>query len=155
MPDWLTHVLFAWALWNFLSLRLNLRYRGVFIAGSLLPDVKTVDMISPVDFDPFLVIFHTPLGAIITSGLLSMSLFRGTDKQARIFQALGISSLFHFLLDLQVSSMEGRVMLFFPLSFDSYSFNIFVQEDLTFLYFAILALLLSFLGKRIRNSNKL
>lgn len=133
---------------------MNLIYRGVFIAGSLLPDIKTVDMLGLVDFDAFLGVIHTPLGAIITSGALSMALFRDTAKQARIFQVLGASSLFHLLLDLQVSSMDGRVMLFFPFSFDSYSFNIFAQEEFTFLYVAIFALLLSFLVQRIWNSEK-
>jgi hypothetical protein len=58
MPDWLTHVLFAWALWNILSLS----------------------------------VFHTPVGALITSGIISMALFRERIKQAHIFIALGTGS---------------------------------------------------------------
>jgi hypothetical protein len=116
MPDWLTHVLFAWALWNILSLS----------------------------------VFHTPVGALITSGIISMALFRDRIKEAHIFIALGTGSLFHLLLDLMVKSMDGRVMLFFPFSFESYSFNIFAQEDFIFLYIAIVVVLMSFGIRRYR-----
>lgn len=148
MPDWLTHVLFAWALWNFLSLKFNMRCRGVFLAGSLLPDIKNINMVSPVDLEPYLGIFHTPVGALITSGIVTAVFFKDSKRRAHIFLALGTASLFHLLLDLLISSMDGRVMLFFPYSFISYSFNIFMQEDLTLLYAASLALLLSFIAVR-------
>jgi len=154
MPDWLTHVLFAWALWNFLSLKFNMRYRGIFLAGSLLPDIKNASMLSSVDLEPYLGIFHTPVGALITSGILSTVLFRDGVKQTHIFLALGTGSLFHLLLDLLVSSMDGRVMLFFPASFTSYSLNVFMQEDLTLLYAASLALLVSFIAIRARCKTK-
>lgn len=133
MPDWLTHVLFAWALWNILSLKFNMPFRGVFIVGSLLPDIDKVEMMIPVNAEPFLSVFHTPVGALITSGIISRALFRDHIKQAHIFIALGIGSIFHLLLDLMGKSMDGRVMLFFPFSFGSYSFNIFAQEDFMFL----------------------
>src|SRR5659263_235808 len=113
MPDWLTHVLFAWALWNFLSLKFNVKYKGVFLAGSLLPDIKTINMLYPLDLGYILTIFHTPLGALIISGILSHSIFTDRIKQTQIFIILGASSLFHLLLDLMISSMEGRVCLLY------------------------------------------
>lgn len=154
MPDWLTHVLFAWALWNFLSLKFNVKYKGVFLAGSLLPDIKTINMLYPLDLGYILTIFHTPLGALILPGILSQSIFTGRIKQAQIFILLGASSLFHLLFDLMISSMEGRVMLLFPFSFKSYSFNIFMQEDFTLLYIAFTTLVISFIAQISRSVPK-
>lgn len=146
MPDWLNHVLFAWALWNILSLKFNMPFIGIFITGSLLPDIDKVEVMIPFNAEPFLSVFHTPVGALITSGVISMAILR--DGQAHVFLALGIGSISHLLLDLMVKSMDGRVMLFFPFSFVSYSLNIIAQKDFMFLYLAMAVFLMSFIVMR-------
>lgn len=152
MPDWLTHVLFAWALWNIISIKFNILYRGVFLTGSIVPDIKIVYLLFP-KIESYLSVFHTPIGIIIISGILARLAFKDNVKKAYIFLVIGISSLFHLFLDLLVNSMEGRVMLFFPFSFNYYSLNIFMQEDFTFLYFAFLALFTSLVFRRLRGKN--
>lgn len=124
-----------------------------FILGSILPDLPTraLDIaLSPfrVEKGWFFLTYHTPIGLILFSYLLSF-LF---EEKIRILVFGGIlgGSVFHLFLDsLQESFYYSNDFVFFPFSFRTFSLNLFYYNDTSYLsIFIFLSFVFVFILKK-------
>jgi len=123
MPDWLTHTLVGWMTGKTIK-----RDIGLIVAGSLIPDLTKINLAFQYFntnlrqiFDPF----HTPAVAFIVAGLFSL-LFRDFKKA---FIALSIGLLTHFILDFCLIHVSSQIMLFFPISWNTWQYPLIHPED--------------------------
>ena len=131
MPEWLTHVIFAYLVFKLCSLRyrsLDGADMALVLMGSILPDFSKIDLafgVAGMDIQNMVDPLHTPIGSILVAGLLSL-LFQNCSKA---FMLLVIGAGTHLLLDTMESQIAGGIMLLFPLSWNRYSLAILPNDD--------------------------
>lgn len=137
MPDLLTHTLFVYPL----KFKVK-KFTPIILLGAVLPDI--LSRIPSVLF-PFQskirwaqAALHTPMALLLIC--LLVSLFFQEKLRINIFKYLFIGSSTHFLLDLLQKSLTTGCFLFFPFSFDSFSFSLIWPNDIVLLIFPLLVL---------------
>lgn len=130
MADWLTHILIGWTFVELVSLRIPevRKYRWLVIVGSVLPDLGNFTLLlggTGEAISLYLAPLKTPVG--ITLLILAASLLLRRRKQKLAFVLLAAGSYLHLLGDFLIRSLNGRLMLFFPFSFELYGLNVFEQ----------------------------
>lgn len=120
MADWLTHVLFAYAVFRVASWFvhwLDERWIAVGVVGSILPDLSrlkllvdadTVENLVGVGFDWSGI--HTLGGIVLLSGIGAL-LFRERAEQRNAFTLLVAGSLSHIVVDLPQQYADGNMIL--------------------------------------------
>ena len=128
MPDWLVHLGFAYAVARLIKLR-DLK---LLFLGSLLPDLSRVALyftdffhLDPISSHLYFVPFHTPFMAAVVGSVIS--LFSKNFKKS--FFLIFLGAIFHLALDLTQYRMGNGVLLFYPLSFRQFYFNLFWSGD--------------------------
>lgn len=123
MADWLTHSLVGWIMGK------PFRSGFVFVViGSLIPDLVKIYLAftwlglnSYGMFEPL----HTPLGACLVAGILALAF----PKPRTTIMFLGFGITTHFILDFFLVHADGGIRLFFPLSWQGYSFSLYKADD--------------------------
>lgn len=143
MPEWLTHVLFAWILFEVIQLKFGLknRYLPVILIGAVLPDIENFFALligdSAVVLNPslhFIVshgIAHTPV--ILLPALFVASFWKKDFKP--VFLLISIGAVSHLLLD-TISTASG-IMWLWPLSWNRFGLSLCLN-DWMFLPFVML-----------------
>lgn len=151
MPDWITHVLLGWAAVEVISFKYPrvLRYRGIALIGSILPDLGHFTLLLGETGSRLSLYFfplHSPLGA----GLLILGIsFLTRRKYLRlILPLLALGAYLHLAADFLIVTLTGKLPLLFPFSFDLFGSGIFYQGGWIFPIIAgILAISTSILRK--------
>jgi len=123
MPDWMFHI----ALPYLLATLFKVKEKRLVVFGSLMLDISSLlfafneftNLFNQLSLVNYLTMTHSILGALLFAlafGFLTTSFLRG-------FVILFISGLFHIFLDLFQYGADVR--LFWPLSFEKFSFPIF------------------------------
>ena len=144
MPDWLAHVLFAYALSKVLEIRFNSfrkEYTAIVVAGSLVPDVVKVGLIFGwfgVNIRDFIAALHTPVCSLLVAGLVSLLFY----ESAAVFLLLVLGFTTHYALDFLMGHVSGGMLLLFPFSWEGYQLGLIqVDNYMVALVVVILAIL--------------
>ncbi|MFX1536652.1 MAG: hypothetical protein ACFFDI_20740 [Promethearchaeota archaeon] len=144
MPDWVTHIISCWFLYQLLVkleyISHDRHFEMLMLIGSILPDVNRLYLIEDIllFFLPFFtseqlllffLVFHTPVGSILVAGAITQ--FFDEKKKAFLFSVAGIIT--HFVLDSLLTSIKGGVLFFFPLSFVPIQFKIIHSLDISYM----------------------
>lgn len=149
MPDWLTHILFAYILCVVLSFKFSSfkdnRNVAVVMVGSLVPDLVKVELLFNwigVEVGDFVAPLHTPVGSVLSAGLVSL-LFYGTIT---VFSLLVLGLTTHFMLDLLLGHVSGGMLMLFPFSWNEYQLGVINSGDynITVVVLAVAVVLLAF-----------
>lgn len=135
MADWLTHVLIAWSAVEVISLGFPeaRRFRGIALIGAIVPDLNNFTLFmgeTGTRISQFLVPVQTPVGVILVI-LVLMFLVREESRKVTL-ALLALGAYLHVAADFLIRTLNGKVILFFPFSFDLYGFGIFEQGGLVF-----------------------
>lgn len=142
MPDWLTHVLIGWGIFNLLTLRISDidPFRPVIIVGSVLPDLWYAQMIVfqlGIDLSWYLYILHTPIGSVIMSLLIGLIFLKDNVwKRGTLFLMIG--AIIHLILDVLLKHINGGHYLLFPFSLRLFELDLFWPESFAFLIIALI-----------------
>ena len=100
----------------------------LFYLGTMLPDLLTRPwyILFPVTKD-WTLVFHTPLGMLITSGCIAL-LFTPHLRKSAFLNLIGGGGL-HFLLDSLQKQIYGNNFWLFPLSYKNFEIGIAWAED--------------------------
>lgn len=132
MPDLITHVALSHLVIRPFDLRASnpeqFSIRILFYLGTVLPDLLTRPwyILFPVTKD-WTLVFHTPLGMLITSGCIAL-LFTPRLRKSAFLNLIGGGSL-HFLLDSLQKQIYGNNFWLFPLSYKNFEIGIAWAED--------------------------
>jgi hypothetical protein len=128
MPDWVVHLGFAYIMARLIKLR-DLK---LFFLGSILPDIGRVALyfanfahLNPISSSSYVAVFHTPFMAALVASVISS--FSKNFKKCWILIFLG--AIFHLALDLTQYRIGNGVLLFYPISFKQFYFNLFWSGD--------------------------
>lgn len=142
MPDWLTHVLIGWGIFNLLTLRISDidSFRPAIIVGSVLPDLWYAQMIVfqlGIDLSWYLYILHTPIGSVIMSLLIGLIFLKDNVwKRGTLFLMIG--AIIHLILDVLLKHINGGHYLLFPFSLRLFELDLFWPESFAFLMIALI-----------------
>ena len=133
MPDLVTHV----AVSHLIKRPFELKDRGeskvpfriLFYLGTVLPDILTRPwyILFPVTKD-WTFPFHTPVGMIVTSGLIAFFFERSMRKKA--FTNLSVGAGLHFLLDALQTYTTYSVFWIFPFSYQTFGFGLAGADEI-------------------------
>jgi hypothetical protein len=130
VSDWLTHVGAAYGPGRlFLPGRLRL-----VLIGGILPDIGTplVVLANLLHLHPGAVeSYLQPMQAPIPTFMLAAAIALLTVGRRRSFAALLLGVAIHYALDLSQVRYGGGIYLFYPLNFDSPSFDLYWPESVT------------------------
>ncbi|MFX1255495.1 MAG: metal-dependent hydrolase [Promethearchaeota archaeon] len=144
MPDWITHIISCWFLYQlfvkFEYISHERHFEMLMLVGSVLPDINRLYLIgdsllfflpffTPEQVSLFFLVFHTPIGSILGAGVITQ--FFDEKKKAFLFSVAGIVT--HFILDSLLTSIKGGVLLFFPITFVPIQFKIIHSLDLSYM----------------------
>lgn len=141
MPDWLTHVLVGWGIFNLLTLRKSdiEPFRPAIIVGSVLPDLWYVRMIIfplGIDLSWYLYVLHTPIGSVLMSLLIGLIFLKeNVWKRGTLFLIIG--AIIHLILDVMLKHINGGHYIFFPFSLRVFELDLFWPESFSFLMIAL------------------
>lgn len=141
MPDWLTHVLVGWGIFNLLTLRKSdiEPFRPAIIIGSVLPDLWYARMIIfqlGIDLSWYLYILHTPIGSVLISLLIGLIFLKDNIwKQGTLFLMIG--AIIHLILDVMLKHINGGHYLLFPFSLRLFELDLIWPESFAFLIIAL------------------
>jgi hypothetical protein len=128
MPDWLVHLGFAYIMASLIKLR-DIK---LFFLGSLLPDIGRLALyfadfahLNPISSSSYFAVFHTPFMAALVASVVSS--FSENFKKCWVLIFLG--AIFHLVLDLTQYRMGNGILLFYPISFKQFYFNLFWSGD--------------------------
>ncbi len=128
MPDWVVHLGFAYIMARLVKLR-DLK---LFFLGSILPDIGRVALyftdlahLNPISSSSYVAVFHTPFMAALVASVISS--FSENFKKCWVLIFLG--AIFHLALDLTQYRIGNGVLLFYPISFKQFYFNLFWSGD--------------------------
>ncbi len=134
MPEWLTHVLFAWLLFELISLKFKLKkkYLAVILIGAILPDIEKVfafffsdNLIASYPSLQFISahgIMHTSM--ILLFGIFIASFWKKDFKISASFVSIGILS--HLFLD--TMSTGTGIMWLWPLSWERFGLSLYWSD---------------------------
>ncbi|MFX0095109.1 MAG: metal-dependent hydrolase [Candidatus Hodarchaeota archaeon] len=144
MPDWITHIIVCWFLYQFL---VKLEYithdrhlEMLMLLGATLPDLNRTFLIGeflrlfisfPI-YDAYF-IFHTSVGSILVAGII-VQFF---DERKKSFGFILIGLVTHFALDSLLFSIAGGTMLFFPLTTAKIHLNLLYSDDMSYMFLAL------------------
>jgi hypothetical protein len=124
MPDWVVHLGFAYIMARLIKLR-DLK---LFFLGSILPDIGRLALyftdfahLNSISSSSYLAVFHTPFMAALVASVIST--FSKNFKKCWVLIFLG--AIFHLALDLTQYRIGNGVLLFYPVSFKQFYFNLF------------------------------
>jgi len=128
MPDWVVHLGFAYIMARLIKLR-DLK---LFFLGSILPDIGRVALyftdfahLNPISSSSYVAVFHTPFMAALVASVIST--FSKNFRKCWVLIFLG--AIFHLALDLTQYRIGNGVLLFYPISFKQFYFNLFWSGD--------------------------
>lgn len=130
-PDWLTHVLVAWTLSRLLQIRFRQfdeKNTAIVMVGALVPDIVKIGLLFDffrINAWNFLAPFHTPVGALLSSALISL-LFQ---ESSLAFGMLVLGASTHFALDFCLKHVAGGMLLLFPFSWQGYQVGLFQSDN--------------------------
>jgi hypothetical protein len=133
MPDWFTHTLVGW-----ITGKTTKQDVALIVIGSLIPDLEKISLVFNwfgMSVNPFFTPIHTPIGALLFAGILSM-LFGDIKKT---FLVLGIGIATHFILDFLLIEVHGGVQFLFPFSWDGWQYFLIDPFDHRVTLIALLA----------------
>lgn len=150
MADWLTHILLALAAFEAISLRYPKikDYRPMFLIAAILPDLGNFTLFLGEfgsKISTYFYPLHSPLGIILLIG--GISFVFSQEHRRNILLTLMLGSGLHLILDFFVISLNGKIPLFFPLSFETRGFGVFYQGGWIFPIISVLAVLIVFGAK--------
>jgi len=158
-PDWLTHVLVAWTLSRLLQIRFKQfddKSTAIVMVGALVPDIVKIATLFDffrINACNFLAPFHTPVGALLSSALISL-LFQ---ESSLAFGMLVLGASTHFALDFCLKHVAGGMPLLFPFSYDSFDAFVLMNDwssASVIIPILLLALLGFFVGKEVTRGTK-
>ena len=156
-PDWLTHVLVAWTLSRLLQIRFRQfdeKNTVIVMVGALVPDIVKIGLLFDffrINTWNFLAPFHTPVGALLSSALISL-LFQGSSLA---FGMLVLGASTHFALDFWLKHVAGGLPLLFPFSWQGYQVGLFqVDNYLPCLVALILASFVLFITRCLKRQHR-
>lgn len=117
MPDWLTHTMIGWITGKVLKKEV-----GLVAIGSLIPDLVKLNHFAlsfEVDLSSIFSPFHTPAGSLLVAGIFSL-FFLETKK---VFAALVLGVVTHFLLDFFLIGATRGIQFLFPFSWEYWRLN--------------------------------
>ena len=128
MPDWVVHFGFAYIMARLIKLR-DLK---LFFLGSILPDIGRVALyftdlahLNPISSSSYVAVFHTPFMVALVASVISS--FSENFKKCWVLVFLG--AIFHLALDLTQYRIGNGILLFYPISFKQFYFNLFWSGD--------------------------
>jgi len=128
MPDWVVHLGFAYIMARLIKLR-DLK---LFFLGSILPDIGRVALyftdlahLNPISSSSYVAVFHTPFMVALVASVISS--FSENFKKCWVLVFLG--AIFHLALDLTQYRIGNGILLFYPISFKQFYFNLFWSGD--------------------------
>jgi hypothetical protein len=141
MPDWLIHIGTGYLI----SRNICREEISLALIASIFPDVISRIEVVLFDFFHFYALesfsfdcFHTPLMLACLSAAIAFL----TTKPGRIFAFLFGFSLLHLFLDMLEVHVPGfGVLLFFPFSYQAYSFDLFYLRGIGYLVVYVFFLL--------------
>lgn len=157
MPDWLTHVLVGWGIFNLLTLRKSEieAFRPAIIVGSILPDLWYAQMIIfqlGIDISWYFYILHTPIGSVLVSLLIGLIFLKDNVwKRGTLFLMIG--AIIHLILDVMLKHINGGHYLLFPFSLRLFELDLFWPESFAFLMLALVFWGITYLLTNNRKSN--
>ncbi len=122
MADGLTHVLLAWVLVELLSIKYPwvMKYRSLVLVGSVLPDIGNFKIFfgefGASELYYLFMPFHSIVGALLLVGIVTM-VFK-EEFRKRVFMLLAAGVAVHLIADYFIIFLEGKLPLFFPLTFE-------------------------------------
>lgn len=130
MPDWITHVLLAWAAVEVISFKYPrvLKYRGVVLIGSVLPDLGHFTLLlgeTGSRLSYYFFPLHSPLGIGLL--ILGISFLARKNYRRLILPLLALGAYLHLATDFLIVTLTGKLPLLFPFSFDLFGYGIFYQ----------------------------
>jgi hypothetical protein len=131
MPDWLTHSLIGWITGKSFKKEV-----GLVAIGSLIPDLVKLNhfaLLFEVDLSSIFNPFHTPAGSVLVAGIFCL-FFLETKK---IFVALVLGIITHFLLDFFLIGATRGIQFLFPFSWEYWRLNE-IMVDYRFTGFVLL-----------------
>lgn len=127
MAEWMTHVLFAFALFTIASWYsgwIGKQWVAVAMIGSILPDLSRFKLLASNEIVSYLVGsqfawsgIHTLAGVVLLSGIGAV-MFETSENHRRAFGMLLAGALVHFVVDLPQRYADGRMIA------NSYTFPI-------------------------------
>jgi hypothetical protein len=154
MPEWLTHVLFAYILCSILGMGLKIKLfsienTAIVLIGALLPDLVKVGLgfeLMGVEVWDFIAPLHTPVGSLLVAALISLLFY----ETVMVFSLLIVGFVTHYLLDLLLGTVSGGGMhLLFPFSWHEYQLGLIQCDDYRILLIMVsVALIISLLRYR-------
>ncbi|MFX0199955.1 MAG: metal-dependent hydrolase [Candidatus Hodarchaeota archaeon] len=143
MPDWLTHVLVGWGIFNLLTLQKSdiEPFKPAIIVGSVLPDLwyarMIIEPLLDIDLTWYLYILHTPIGSILMSLLIGLIFLKDNVwKLGTLFLMIG--AIIHLILDVMLKHINGGHFLLIPFSLRVFELDIFWPESFAFLLIALI-----------------
>lgn len=131
MPDWLTHVLFAYVASRAPGLvfkPLDRADTALVLIGALLPDLTKVRLafeLMGMDVRDLIEPLHTPAGSLLVAALISLFFF----NSSRTFLLLAFGAGTHCFLDVIEGPVGGGIRLLFPLNWTVYSLDLMPSDD--------------------------
>lgn len=131
MPDWMVHIGVVYIICRLLYIKydiFNYPNTSLVMVGTLIPDIVKLEMITEyfgVNTWDYLLAFHLPLTSLVMAGLFSM--FFSSKKI--VFGLLTFGLCIHFMLDLLLINIGGGIYLFFPLSWQTFHFDVISPDD--------------------------
>lgn len=124
MPDWITHLCFAYIISTIIGIKEN---RSLVYVGAVLPDIcKLSILFGPfvgfTNADNFFFPLHTVLGVMLTGALIS-SLFRDLEWK-RAYKLVLIGAFSHLFLDSLLHPFGKTFWFFYPFWMDYVNFGI-------------------------------
>jgi len=139
MPDWFTHTLIGWNTGKISKIDI-----GLIVIGTLIPDLVKINIVFAlfrIDHHYFFEPIHTPIGAILIGGIISL-FFRDYKKT---FFALAIGIFTHFIFDFILVHVAGGVKILFPLSWKEWQIYLIRSDDYFMTIIAIISAIIIFL----------
>ena len=146
MPDWTTHVLFAWTICTILGFRFKQFSQpnsAIVMLGALIPDIYKISLFSDqfgINLHSFLLPIHLPIGSLLIAAIFS--LFFIERRSIFLFLIMGIGT--HYILDLLL--FGGGMELFYPLSSLKFQIGIISITDLNITLISIILALFVYLA---------
>jgi len=143
MPDLISHIAFSHIttrIFEFKSKsRFGIQSRILIYLGTILPDLLTrpIYIIFPETSD-WIIPFHTPIGSLITCGLISLLFIPSFRLKA--FFLISFGTVLHFFLDSFQRHLTGGNLFLFPFSWKRVEFGL-VWSDQTILFIPLWLLL--------------
>ncbi|MBD3189763.1 MAG: hypothetical protein GF308_03925 [Candidatus Heimdallarchaeota archaeon] len=162
MPDWVTHIITTWLIYQLLArfkiLKKNRYNEIILLFGAILPDINRLALIGEV-LQPlllfytneqtyyFFLVIHTPIGSLLIAGIIAQIFEK--RKETFLYLVGGITS--HLMLDMLLTSINKGVYFLFPFSFQPFQLKLLNSMDMSYMIITITIFLCTLFYQKAKN----